>query len=165
MAIMLITHDLGVVAGMADRIIVMYGGQIVETTNARELYANPRHPYTIGLLNSVPRLDEARKERLIPIRGLPPDMANMPKGCPFAQRCDYIVPSVCNAAVPPLRDVPLTIRTDTLSAVAKFVPQEHRAECYWEIERGTPIVTPDNPRPARLVTMCRTLSKRSPPKP
>ena len=156
-SIMLITHDLGVVAGMADRIIVMYGGQIVETTNARELYANPRHPYTIGLLNSVPRLDEARKERLIPIRGLPPDMTNLPKGCPFLQRCDYAVPSVCNSSNPPLRDVPLTVRTDVGSeeaaaeaSTARFIPQEHRSRCFWEISRATSVITPDNPRPAQL---------------
>ncbi len=91
MAVMLITHDLGVVAGMADRIIVMYAGHIVEEALAADLYHDPRHPYTLGLLRSVPRLDANRRSRLIPIGGLPPDLVDVPPGCPFAPRCNFAV--------------------------------------------------------------------------
>ena len=86
-AIMLITHDLGVVAGMTERILVMYAGRIVESATAKELFAHPHHPYTVGLLRSVPRLDEPRKATLQSIEGLPPDLAHLPKGCAFAARC------------------------------------------------------------------------------
>jgi oligopeptide transport system ATP-binding protein len=89
MAIIWITHDLGVVAGLADRMIVMYAGFIVEESLVKDLYANPRHPYTIGLLSSLPRLDEARAHRLTSIEGLPPDLVDLPKGCPFHARCVY----------------------------------------------------------------------------
>ncbi len=89
MAIIWITHDLGVVAGLADRVIVMYAGFIVEEAAVKELYGNPRHPYTIGLLGSLPRLDEARAHRLTSIEGLPPDLIDLPKGCPFYARCQY----------------------------------------------------------------------------
>lgn len=88
-AVMLITHDLGVVAGMCQRIIVMYAGRIVESGNANDVFHNPCHPYTIGLLKSVPRLDEKRKEILVPIPGLPPDLIGDFAGCHFAERCDY----------------------------------------------------------------------------
>ena len=91
MAVILITHDLGVVAGLADRINVMYAGYIVETASAEELFKNPRHPYTLGLLRSIPRIDEPRKEKLIPIEGLPPDLIDPPKGCPFQPRCVYAI--------------------------------------------------------------------------
>jgi oligopeptide/dipeptide ABC transporter ATP-binding protein len=86
-AIMLITHDLGVVAGMTERILVMYAGRIVEAASAKELFGHPHHPYTVGLLRSVPRLDEPRKETLQSIEGLPPDLAHLPRGCAFAPRC------------------------------------------------------------------------------
>ena len=89
MAIIWITHDLGVVAGLANRVIVMYAGFIVEEATVRELYGNPRHPYTVGLLGSLPRLDEARAHRLTSIEGLPPDLIDLPKGCPFYARCHY----------------------------------------------------------------------------
>ncbi len=88
-AVIFITHDLGVVAGLCDRVIVMYGGRIMEEAKTAELYQNPRHPYTLGLLKSVPRLDEERKERLEPIPGMPPDMARGIPGCPFFPRCTY----------------------------------------------------------------------------
>jgi oligopeptide transport system ATP-binding protein len=91
MAVILITHDLGVVAGVTDRINVMYAGYIVESAPAEELFANPRMPYTLGLLRSVPRIDEPRKEKLIPIEGLPPDLVDAPQGCPFVPRCAYKV--------------------------------------------------------------------------
>src|SRR5438067_12353954 len=83
MAIVMITHDLGVVAGIADRINVMYAGYIVETGTVDEIFHNPRHPYTLGLLKSIPRLDEPRKEKLVPIEGLPPDLVDPPPGCLF----------------------------------------------------------------------------------
>ncbi len=86
-AIMLITHDLGVVAGMTERILVMYAGRIVEAATAKEIFAHPHHPYTVGLLRSVPRLDEPRKYTLQSIEGLPPDLAHLPKGCAFGARC------------------------------------------------------------------------------
>src|SRR2546430_7995049 len=91
MGVILITHDLGVVAGVSDRIAVMYAGYIVEEASAEDLFADPRHPYTLGLLRSLPRIDEPRRERLVPIEGLPPDLVQMPPGCPFAPRCTYAV--------------------------------------------------------------------------
>ena len=91
MAVILITHDLGVVAGVADKINVMYSGYIVESAPAEELFSKPRHPYTLGLLRSIPRIDEPRKEKLIPIEGLPPDLIDAPLGCPFVPRCTYKV--------------------------------------------------------------------------
>ncbi|NLM43528.1 MAG: ABC transporter ATP-binding protein [Clostridiales bacterium] len=88
-SIILITHDLGVVAGMAERIIVMYAGVVVESGTVEDIFYNPQHPYTWGLLKSVPRLDAENKEQLIPITGTPPDLFAPPKGCAFAARCKY----------------------------------------------------------------------------
>ena len=90
-AMLIITHNLGVVARYADRVNVMYAGRIIERATAVELYANPRHPYTLGLLRSVPRLDEPRRARLAPIEGQPPDLTRLPRGCAFAPRCAYRV--------------------------------------------------------------------------
>jgi oligopeptide/dipeptide ABC transporter ATP-binding protein len=90
-AMLIITHNLGVVARYADRVNVMYAGRIVERGTARELYANPRHPYTLGLLRSVPRLDEPRRAKLDPIPGQPPDLSRLPPGCSFAPRCSFVV--------------------------------------------------------------------------
>ena len=90
-AMLIITHNLGVVARYADRVNVMYAGRIIERASAAELYANPRHPYTLGLLRSVPRLDEPRRARLEPIEGQPPDLTRLPAGCAFAPRCAYRV--------------------------------------------------------------------------
>lgn len=87
MSMILITHDLGVIAGEADRVIVMYGGRIMEEGTAREIFNSPKHPYTRGLLRSVPKPD-APDERLIPIEGQPPDLLNPPEGCPFVKRCN-----------------------------------------------------------------------------
>jgi oligopeptide transport system ATP-binding protein len=89
MAIIWITHDLGVVAGLADRVLVMYAGIIVEEAPVIELYQNPRHPYTLGLLGSIPRLDEDRPVKLTSVEGLPPDLIDYPQGCPFYARCPY----------------------------------------------------------------------------
>jgi oligopeptide transport system ATP-binding protein len=91
MAIIWITHDLGVVAGMADRVLVMYAGFIVEESDVDTLYERPMHPYTLGLLRSVPRLDLGPQKRLIPIDGLPPDLLDPPTHCPFAPRCDFAI--------------------------------------------------------------------------
>ena len=102
-AVILITHDLGVVAGMADRIQVMYAGTVAETADTYELFANPRHPYTLGLLKSIPRLDSV-KGKLDPIRGLPPDLIDLPDMCPFSPRCDYSE-EVCERKAPMLREV------------------------------------------------------------
>jgi oligopeptide/dipeptide ABC transporter ATP-binding protein len=88
-AMLIITHNLGVVARYADRVNVMYAGKIIERASARELYANPRHPYTEGLLRSVPRLDEPRRSKLAPIEGQPPDLTRLPAGCAFAPRCRW----------------------------------------------------------------------------
>jgi oligopeptide/dipeptide ABC transporter ATP-binding protein len=90
-AMLIITHNLGVVARYADRVNVMYAGRIVERATARELYANPRHPYTLGLLKSVPRLDVPRRQRLDPIEGQPPDLTRLPPGCAFGPRCAFRV--------------------------------------------------------------------------
>ncbi len=89
MAVMWITHDLGVVAGLAKKVNVMYAGYIVERGNVKDIYGRPRHPYTMGLLGSLPRLDEAPGTKLISIPGLPPDLIALPPGCPFAARCTY----------------------------------------------------------------------------
>ncbi|MDA0769948.1 MAG: peptide ABC transporter ATP-binding protein [SAR202 cluster bacterium Casp-Chloro-G4] len=88
-ALIIITHNLGVVARYAHRVIVMYAGKIIETGTAAEIYHNPRHPYTMGLLASVPRLDEIQRTKLQAIEGLPPNLVNLPQGCSFAPRCAY----------------------------------------------------------------------------
>jgi oligopeptide/dipeptide ABC transporter ATP-binding protein len=90
-ALIVITHNLGVVARYADRVNVMYAGRIVEKGSAKEIYDDPRHPYTIGLLKSVPRLDQKVKEKLIPIEGLPPDLSDLPTGCSFRPRCIHTI--------------------------------------------------------------------------
>src|SRR5512132_1112131 len=103
-AMLIITHNLGVVARYADRVNVMYAGRIIERASAAELYAHPRHPYTLGLLRSVPRLDEPRRARLAPIEGQPPDMTRLPPGCSFAPRCAFRVER-CSEEAPPLEAV------------------------------------------------------------
>ena len=99
-SIIMITHDLGVIASMCSRILVMYGGTICEEGTAREIFYAPKHPYTWGLLNSIPRINGDPEEKLIPIKGTPPDMLMPPKGCPFAPRCRYCMP-VCREYMPP----------------------------------------------------------------
>jgi oligopeptide transport system ATP-binding protein len=103
-AVLIITHNLGVVARYADRVNVMYAGKIIERGTSREIYGNPRHPYTIGLLASVPRLDEPRKEQLDPIQGLPPDLIALPEGCSFRPRCKFAIDR-CATEIPPLVEV------------------------------------------------------------
>ena len=103
-ALIIITHNLGVVARYADRVNVMYAGRIIEKGTAKEIYADPRHPYTIGLMASVPRLDQNTKEKLVPIEGQPPDLLAVPKGCAFHPRCTYAVEQ-CRQETPVLEPV------------------------------------------------------------
>jgi len=101
MAVMWITHDLGVIAELAHRVNVMYAGYIIERGKVRDIFKHTRHPYTQGLLGSLPRLDEAPGTKLVSIPGLPPDLIDLPKGCPFAARCIY-VQERCKQEMPPL---------------------------------------------------------------
>ncbi len=119
MAIIWITHDLGVIAGMADRLAVMYGGYIIETTGVRELYAHPTHPYTIGLLGSLPRLDEVGYRRLVSIEGLPPVLLDKPNYCPFAPRCHFALEHCWNE-----------------NPVLLQVAPDHYAACWVDPETG-----------------------------
>jgi oligopeptide transport system ATP-binding protein len=119
-AVIWITHDLGVVAGLADRVVVMYGGQIVEEALVKELYARPLHPYTNGLLGSVPRIDQ-KGERLLNITGRPPSMYQPPDHCMFAPRCPHAFER-CR------RENPLLVERD---------PQ-HRVACFWDVENDRP---------------------------
>jgi peptide/nickel transport system ATP-binding protein/oligopeptide transport system ATP-binding protein len=103
MAILIITHDLGVIAEVADQVLVMYAGRIVESADVNDLFADPQHPYTIGLLGSIPRIDVDR-ERLATIEGMVPSPNNQPKGCRFAPRCPF-ADLHCRQQPPPLRDI------------------------------------------------------------
>jgi oligopeptide transport system ATP-binding protein len=120
MAVIWITHDLGVIAGLADRVNVMYAGYIIETADVKDLYADPRHPYTLGLLGSIPRLDAHRKTKLTPIEGLPPDLIDMPPGCPFAPRCRFALDK-CLSENP----------------VLETVGRRHMAACWVDVTGGT----------------------------
>lgn len=91
MSIIWITHDLGIVAGIAHRVLVMYGGYIIEAAEVKELFAHPSHPYTLGLIGSLPRVDGGEKERLYSIEGMPPVLYSKPNACPFAPRCKYVI--------------------------------------------------------------------------
>ncbi len=105
MSLILITHDLGVVAGMTDEIIVMYAGHIIEKNTTKELFNNPKHPYTSGLLKSVPRIDEKEKEKLFSVEGTPPNLVGLPDKCPFITRC-HKAGDVCREEkMPPLEKV------------------------------------------------------------
>ena len=121
MAIIWITHDLGIVAGIAHRVQVMYAGFVVERATVKELYAQPTHPYTQGLLGSLPRIDEREGRRLANIRGLPPDLLTPPVRCPFAPRCAYAY-ARCRAENPPLQEV----------------DRGHEVACWWNVEAGGP---------------------------
>ncbi len=103
-ALIVITHNLGVVARYADRVNIMYAGKVIERGEAREIYANPRHPYTVGLLRSVPRLDLPRRAKLDPIEGQPPDLINLPQGCAFRERCRWAIDK-CATDMPELVEV------------------------------------------------------------
>ena len=103
-SLIIITHNLGVVARYSDRVNIMYAGKIIERGSAVEIYRNPKHPYTLGLLNSVPRLDLPRREKLDPIEGQPPDLSSLAPGCSFRERCRYAIDR-CEQEVPPLMPV------------------------------------------------------------
>jgi oligopeptide transport system ATP-binding protein len=120
MAIIWITHDLGVVAGLADRVVVMYGGLIIEEAPTKSLYDNPTHPYTIGLMESLPRTDRQRARRLTSIDGIPPVLMESPNFCPFAPRCKFVLPR-CRNVRPAL-----TARRE----------QSHRVACYVDPRTG-----------------------------
>jgi oligopeptide transport system ATP-binding protein len=119
-ALILITHDLGVVAGLCVRVLVMYAGHIVEEALTTELFGRPRHPYTVGLLRSIPRLDEERPAQLVPIDGQPPDLSRPIAGCPFAARC-FNVQQRCRVEMPPLAQAPNARRGHR---IACFYPAE-----------------------------------------
>ncbi len=119
MAVVWITHDLGIIAGMAERVAVMYGGYIIEEGPVKQIYANPQHPYTVGLLGSLPRLDASGKKRLVSIEGLPPVLYQKPNYCPFAPRCAYRVERC-------LHENPM------LTAVGP----EQRAACWVDVKSG-----------------------------
>lgn len=119
MTTMLITHDLGVVATVCDKVAVMYGGLIMEYGTVDEIFYHPRHPYTMGLLGSIPHVDGGEKRRLIPIDGTPPDLINPPKGCPFSTRCKYCI-NVCTREQPPY-----------------FAEDKHRTMC-WMLDVDAP---------------------------
>ena len=104
MATVMITHDLGVIAGLSDRVNVMYGGRIVEEGTVHDIFNDPQHPYTSGLLDSMPRIDESRSETLHTIAGQPPDLQDLPSGCSFAPRCEYVM-DICNQQKPPLESI------------------------------------------------------------
>ncbi len=131
-ATIMITHDLGVVAGMCDDIVVMYAGRVAERATVYDLYADPAHPYTMGLLRSVPRLDETRRERLVPIDGLPPDLIDLPDNCPFHPRCLYAA-DTCRAEMPPLA---LVAKPDTADKAAQPTDTNHLAACWFPRGEG-----------------------------
>jgi oligopeptide/dipeptide ABC transporter ATP-binding protein len=103
-AILFITHDLGVIAGMADDVVVMYLGKIVEFGTVRDIFHNPKHPYTQGLMNSIPRLKIGTKKRLVPIEGVVPDLLDAPEGCGFGPRCPKSM-EVCSNRMPLLQEI------------------------------------------------------------
>ena len=121
MGIIWITHDLGVVAGIADRVAVMYGGLIVEHATVEEFYANPKHPYTRALLETLPSLDGTRGERLNSIAGQPPHLSEHPTACPFAARCRHAFDR-CWSENPPYR----------------IIAGSHGVACWWDVDRGAP---------------------------
>jgi oligopeptide transport system ATP-binding protein len=121
MAIIWITHDLGVVAGIAQRVLVMYGGYIIEEASVKDLFANPSHPYTVGLLGSLPRVDEKERGKLYSIEGSPPVLYQKPNYCPFAPRCRWVME-----------------RCWKENPVLEPVSPEHRIACWVDIKTGRP---------------------------
>ncbi len=118
-ALVLITHDLGVVARYADRICVMYAGRIVESGSAREIYERPSHPYTLGLMASIPRLDQDAQQRLVPIEGQPPDLSALPPGCAFQPRCRFA-----------------SDRCRTEKPALEFIEGRHFKACFADVAKG-----------------------------
>jgi oligopeptide/dipeptide ABC transporter ATP-binding protein len=121
MAIIWITHDLGVVAGIAERVLVMYGGRVAEVALVDDLYETPQHPYTLGLLGAIPRLDASESRRLVSIKGTPPDLLLPLKHCPFAWRCDFAFDR-CWEQIPDLMPVAV----------------QHKAACFYDLTKGGP---------------------------
>jgi len=121
MAIIWVTHDLGVVANLADRVMVMYSGFIVERANVKKLYSTPKHPYTHALLRTLPEMEGERAQRLESIEGQPPDQLQRPNSCPFAPRCAHAFER-CT------RENPLL----------EFVAEDHEVACWWDLEKNTP---------------------------
>jgi oligopeptide transport system ATP-binding protein len=121
MSIIWITHDLGIIAGLAHRVMVMYAGYVVERASVDDLYAQPLHPYTRGLLGSLPRVDAESGKDLVNIEGMPPDLLTKPVGCPFAPRCQYVFDR-CEQENPPL----------------EMVVKDHEVACWWNIDGGRP---------------------------
>ena len=129
MAIIMITHDLGVVASICDRIAVMYAGKIVESGMTDDIFYNPKHEYTKGLLKSIPKMYEYDYERLVPIEGSPVDMLNPPKGCPFASRCDSCV-KICLREMPPVKNFSDTHYSQCwLNEIEDDIKSEGGSEC------------------------------------
>ena len=120
-AVIWITHDLGVVAGIAERVMVMYGGRAAEIATVNDLYENPQHPYTIGLLGALPRLDSQESKRLVSIKGAPPDLLIPLSHCPFAWRCEYVYDR-CWEEIPPLISVGVG----------------HQTACFYDMDKGGP---------------------------
>ena len=128
MSIIMITHDLGVVASMCEKIAVMYAGKIVEYGTTDEIFYNPKHEYTKGLINSIPKLNQKEKERLVPIEGSPVDLLNPPAGCPFAPRCKSCM-KICLRQMPPRTDLSDTHYTQCwLLQKAEFEAKGGKAE-------------------------------------
>jgi oligopeptide transport system ATP-binding protein len=121
MSIIWITHDLGIIAGIADRVMVMYGGYLVERAPVKDLYGSPKHPYTQGLLNSLPRIEERMGHRLTNIEGQPPSLLSEPVSCPFAERCPHVFERCVeeNPALLPINGI-------------------HEVACWWDVENGVP---------------------------
>jgi oligopeptide transport system ATP-binding protein len=119
MAVIMITHDLGIVAGLCDRINVMYAGYIIEHAPTDELFAKPRHPYTLGLLRSIPRIDQGRRTKLVPIEGFPPDLVTVGNKCPFQPRCIFAVE-----------------KSDEENPPLQLVGPEHYAACWVNVYEG-----------------------------
>jgi peptide/nickel transport system ATP-binding protein len=130
-AVVVITHDLGVVAEMADEIAVMYAGRIVEHAATDTIFAAPEHPYTWGLLSSIPRLDASRDEELVPIAGRPPSLINLPGGCSFHPRCPYVKPAhmKVDPALEPVSD-------DPRHRVACLLESQTRRRLWRELREG-----------------------------
>ncbi|HEX5239401.1 MAG TPA: ABC transporter ATP-binding protein [Candidatus Limnocylindrales bacterium] len=145
-ALILITHDLGVVAGMTQRINVMYAGFIVETASTPELFEAPSHPYTVGLLHSIPRIDAIEGEELVPIEGRPPDMRRAPSGCPFAPRCAWRL-DVCWTDNPELRPVDPSARVVATGATATHRIACHNPPTAAERDAGRPLGDRYHPAP------------------
>jgi len=134
-ALVFVSHDLGVIAGIADRIAVMYAGRIVETASADELFARPRMPYTIGLIGALPRLDQASGEPLVPIPGSPPSLIGLADACPFADRCP-LAAAVCRGSEPPLAAVDVSAGVPGEGAVDRSVPHAVACHRYEEVAQA-----------------------------